>query len=199
MLPNRFPYFCYHVLWDKKEKSTQININYTLEKEISMKKWNFYSNAFYLFIYFFIRFTYFNTVAQTFYILINSQEVSRKSRVSCTSILNLFFFFSSMYSNCICLYFSILHGPFFHDSFSMVCIYCTKRKPNFIYLNLLFLFNVILIYHNITRMDTLFFLIYAYVHALEISKFIIFTLSNIQLHHNCIINCGIFIIIIQVD
>lgn len=92
MLPNRFPYFCYHVLWDKKEKSTQININYTLEKEISMKKWNFYSNAFYLFIYFFIRFTYFNTVAQTFYILINSQEVSRKSRVSCTSILNLFFF-----------------------------------------------------------------------------------------------------------
>lgn len=91
MLPNRFPYFCYHVLWDKKEKSTQIN--YTLEKEISMKKWNFYSNAFYLFIYFFIRFTYFNTVAQTFYILINSQEVSRKSRVSCTSILNLFFFF----------------------------------------------------------------------------------------------------------
>lgn len=91
-----------------------------------MKKWNFYSNAFYLFIYFFIRFTYFNTVAQTFYILINSQEVSRKSRVSCTSILNLFFF---PQCTVLCLL-SILHGPFFHVSFSIVCIYCTKREPN---------------------------------------------------------------------
>lgn len=126
----------------KKKNPHTININYTLEKEISMKKMEFlFKRVLFIYLFFFTRFTYFNTVAQTFYILINSQEVSRKSRVSCTSILNLFFFFSSMYRavTVFAFYFtwSIFPRFFFHGVHLL-----HEERAKCIYLNLLFLFNV---------------------------------------------------------
>lgn len=176
-------------LWDKKRKIRTININYTLEKKILWKNWNFYSNAFfYLFIYcFFIRFTYFNTVAQTFYILINSQEVSRKSRVSCTSILNLFFFLNVPYSNCVCSLFYTVH---FCTFLSPWCPSIEEKRESNVFI---WIYYFRLTYFNLSQCYTYryvysFFSTYTIcTYAHEISKFIIFTFTI----SNCIIHRGI--------
>ena len=171
----------------KKKNPHTININYTLEKEISMKKMEFlFKRVLFIYLFFFTRFTYFNTVAQTFYILINSQEVSRKSRVSCTSILNLFFFFLNVpCSNCVCFLFYMVHFSTFLFSW---CASIARRESQMYLFEFIIFVQRILICHNITRIDTLFFLIYTY--ALEISN----KVRNLYIYpiSNCIIDCEIY-------
>lgn len=165
----------------KKRKIRTININYTFREKNSMEKLEFLFKRVLFIYFFFIRFTYFNTVAQTFYILINSQEVSRKSRVSCTSILNLFFFLNVPYSNCVCSLFYTVHfctflSPWYPSIEG-------KRESNVF----IWIYYFGLTYFNLSQCYRYVYSFQPIPYALEISKFIIFTFSI----SNCIIDRGI--------